>query len=397
METTPEQSAADGRISFWRRLFFSIAVLWPALSADAATLDNLFFLHHSTGGGLISGGMRETIAGYNAAHGTAFAFWDHGYNGEGLRDASGNFTGNSYEIPGDNTDPDGLYYLWTSANDDAAACRGKILANHGVIAFKSCFPAANIPDEATLNQYKAWYLAMRDVFDRHPDRLFVVMSTPPLHRLATDAAQANNARLFANWLKSSEYLSGRANIVCFDLFDCLAGNDHMLKYEYENSHDSSDSHPNATANQTVGPLFANFLIASALNYNSPPSRPAVPIIKANGARGELTVNSAEPVSVTVEITANDYAGTAVDWWLVGYAHSYGWHYGLSWTPFNGDLGICQPAYQGKLFNLSAMPVMDRWLLPPGIYDFWFAVDYPMDAILDLNGTILIDTVRVVVE
>ena len=128
-----------------------------------------------------------------------------------------------------------------------------------VIAFKSCFPNSAITDTAMLNQYKTWYLEMRSYFDAHPEKLFVVMSTPPLHRLATNTAEASNARAFANWLKSPTYLSGHPNIVCFDLFDYFAGADNFLKYEYEGDHASDDSHPNAAANETVGPIFSQFL------------------------------------------------------------------------------------------------------------------------------------------
>jgi len=235
---------------------------------------NLFFLHHSTGQGLIEGGMRATIAAYNSAHATHFQFWDHGYNGDGLHNAAGDYTGLSYDIPGDNTDPVGLHYLWTSGNADAVTCRNLILGHHEVIAFKSCFPASAIPDPATLQQYKTWYLQIRNFLDTRPDRLFVVMSTPPLHRLATNTTEANNARAFANWLKSPTYLSGHPNIVCFDLFDHLAKADdgsaaaNRLQYAYEGSHSSNDSHPNATANGIVGPQFATFLCEQAAAYAS---------------------------------------------------------------------------------------------------------------------------------
>lgn len=374
-----------------------------AVSARSATLTNLFFLHHSTGDGLIVGGdMRGVIANYNATHATSFAFWDHGYNGDGLRDPDGNSLGVSYEIPGDNTNPDGLYYLWTSTEADAISCRNTILANHQVIAFKSCFPASDIPDADTLDQYKAWYLAMRDVFDQHPDRLFVVMSTPPLHRLATTATSANNARQFANWLKSSDYLSGHVNIVCFDLFNYLAGSDNMLKYEYEGSHGDSDSHPNTTANQTVGPIFANFLITSALNYNAPndDTNLGVQTIRANGATNAIAVNYPDPVSVTVELNAGEAAGTQADWWVVAFAHSGEWYYlngAIQWTQFSGDLAFCQPVYQGALFNLSSTTVLDSFQLPRGTYDFWFAVDR-RDGILNYPaGPISCDVVTVVVE
>lgn len=150
---------------------------------DHHGLRNLFFLHHSTGANLISeGGVRNHIANYNSSHSTNFAFWDHGYNSDGLTNAQGQATGANYGVPSDNTDPDGLYYLWTSSNEDAAACRNQIMANHEVIAFKSCFPASAITSDEMLNQYKTWYLEMRNYFDTHPEKLFVVMSTPPLHR-----------------------------------------------------------------------------------------------------------------------------------------------------------------------------------------------------------------------
>ena len=237
----------------------------------AQVLTDLFFLHHSVGAGLVEqGNMRATVDAYNSAHGAHFEFWDHGYNSDGLRDAGGASTGTDYGVPGDNTDPDGLSYLWTSANADAAACRNQIMAAHQVIAFKSCFTASAIADAAALNQYKTYYLGMRNYFDQHGEKVFVVVSPPPRHRLDTDSTQAGYARQFADWLKSTEYLSGHPNIVCFDLFNYLAHTDNMLKYEYESDHGSSDSHPNALANQTVGPLLATFLITSALNARPSP-------------------------------------------------------------------------------------------------------------------------------
>jgi len=239
------------------------------LSEANGALTNLFFLHHSTGEGIIEeGDMRGYIATYNAQHGTGYAFWDHGYNSEGLTDPSGVWTGISYDIPDDNTDPDGLHTLWITDN----GARDDIMANHEVIAFKSCFPASAIPDETSLNQYKTWYLEMRDYFDAHLERLFVVMSTPPLHRLSTDTTEADNARAFAHWLKSPEYWSGHPNVRCYDLFDALAqahdgsATRNMLRYEYEMSHSDGDSHPNTLADETVGPLFAEFLIGAASSY-----------------------------------------------------------------------------------------------------------------------------------
>jgi len=238
----------------------------------AAGLTDLFFLHHSVGNGLVVGGdMRGAIVTYNTNHGTSFEFWDHGYNSPGLRNPAGDLTGTNYNVPDDNTDPAGLYLLWTSSEQGYVDCRNLIL-NHQVIAFKSCFPNSAITDADMLNQYKSWYLSMWDFFDTRPDRLFVVMSTPPLHRLATNQTEAANARAFANWLGSSTYLSGHANVRCFDLFDYLARPDdgtataNMLRYDFEDNHSNDDSHPNTLANETVGPILADFLCNAAAGY-----------------------------------------------------------------------------------------------------------------------------------
>ena len=408
MQIKSNNSKNVSRLSIlrWVTLFSSCFCL--ATSAYSATPDNLFFLHHSTGNGLITGGdMRGVIASYNTANGTSFAFWDHGYNEEGLRDPDGNETGTSYEIPNDCTNPDGLHYLWTSTESDATTCRNTIMANHQVIAFKSCFPASDIPDTDTLNQYKTWYLEMLSVFDQHPDNLFVVMSTPPLHRLATTSTAADNARLFANWLKSQEYLGGHTNMVCFDLFDELACTDNMLKYDYEGSHDDDDSHPNDTANQTVGPIFANFLIDSALAFNTTntptptPTGLGTPTIRANGETNEVAISYPETVCITVEISAGESAGIEADWWVIAFAQGSGeWYYldgNMEWMQFSGDVAECQSAYQGPLFNLASTTVLNERILPYGTFNFYFAVDQ-RDGILNYPaGPIEFNLVTVIME
>jgi hypothetical protein len=249
----------------FRKVLLSI-LLAAVTASPAAALDNVLFLHHSTGRNLIDeGGMRGAIAQLNQSRGVPVQFWDHDYNAIGLRNPAGGYTGESYDIPDDNTDPDGLYVLWTTPN----AAREQILQNHQVIAFKSCYPASDVGSDGELAQYKTWYLAMRDVFDAHPDKIFVIISQPPRHRLATDRDDAARARQFAVWLGSAEFLAGHGNLRFFDLFDRFAEPDdgsvtaNMLRWEYERSHSGDDSHANAAANQAVGPEFAAFLIEVA--------------------------------------------------------------------------------------------------------------------------------------
>jgi hypothetical protein len=225
---------------------------------------NVIFLHHSTGLNLIEqGGVRErlTEAGYD--------FWDHGYNPNGLRRPDGSHTGYSYVIPGDNTDPDGLARIFAQRAHGLPLNAFSGLLQHEVIVFKSCFPVSDITSDEQLEKYKSYYLDMRDVMDQHLDKVFIVVTPPPLNPAATDAMAAARAKAFADWLKSDEYLSGHPNVFTFDFFSFLAEDDpastdyNMLRAEYR---EGSDSHPNQMANEKIGPLFADFIIDAIQEY-----------------------------------------------------------------------------------------------------------------------------------
>jgi N-acetylneuraminic acid mutarotase len=132
---------------------------------------------------------------------------------------------------------------------------------------------------------------------------------------------------------------------------------------------------------------------------SPDTDSIGPVIKANGATGETTINYPDALSITVAMNADIYAGVKVDWWILTLTGS-SWYYLNNlrqWTPFDGNLSNCCPVYQGALFNLSDMEVLNSTALPMGSYTFWFAVDYPMDGILNLGGPILVNAVNVIVE
>ncbi|MCP4291670.1 MAG: T9SS type A sorting domain-containing protein [bacterium] len=239
----------------------------------------LFFLHHSTGRLLIEeGNVRHHLINANNSDGSDLVLWDHDYNYIGLSDNEGDLLGYDYSIPEDNTDPDGLHQLWTTSN----SARDSLLARYDIIAFKSCYPTCDISSETQLDQYKQWYLEMRDFFDTKTDITFIIMSPPPRHRLSTNLEHADRARRFANWLMSDEYLYGHTNLVGFDFFDLCAQPDdgsptrNMLRYDFERSHTNGDSHPNALANQTNAPLFVEVLVnatepstSSARNYPEP--------------------------------------------------------------------------------------------------------------------------------
>ncbi len=259
-----------------RAAAIALSICLAAVAAGAAEPGNLFFLHNSTGRYLIDqGDVRGLLEALDPDGDLGVAFWDQDYNDIGLRGPDGAFVAESYIIPDNDTDPGGLHKLWTTGNDARAA----ILQNHTVIAFKSCYTASAITSDEMLAQYKAWYLEMREVFAEHPDKVFVVLSPPPRHRLATTLDQADRARAFANWLTGPEYLAGADNVVGFDFFDALAHPDddgdrrNMLRAEFERSASDGDSHPNTAANVAVAPSFCQALVDAIPSQDPPPPPP----------------------------------------------------------------------------------------------------------------------------
>ncbi len=135
-------------------------------------------------------------------------------------------------------------------------------------------------------------------------------------------------------------------------------------------------------------------------YGGRPTLPWIPLITANGLIGDVHVNMGNPVKVDVQtLNLGHYLGIDVDWWIIARAGS-AWYY-LSqsgqWTQFDGLLSHCHPAHQGELFNLPVTTVLNTTGLQTGSYTFWFAIDYPMDGILNIDGQISIHSVNVTVQ
>lgn len=252
--------------------FFTVTNMSKALSGSNSVKDesigeytNIIFLHHSVGHNLIDqGGVRERFSqsGYN--------FYDHDYNHLGLRDPSGEYLGYGYNVPHDNTDPDGLAGIFSQPVYSLPINTLSGLLQHEVIIFKSCFPASDIGSEEKLEQNKAQYLEMREVMSKHPEKIFIVVTQPPLNPTETNSEIAARARRFSDWLVSNEFLAGsQKNIFAYNLFDHLAEDDpsspefNMLRAEYRQG---TDSHPNQEANQTIGPIFVDFVQRAINEY-----------------------------------------------------------------------------------------------------------------------------------
>ena len=255
-------------------LFFLILALVSAFSIKAQAADNrVVFLHHSTGGGVFwEGGVDQWIADYNASHGTAIQVEEREYPSEP-------YAWENY--------PYDYWNLWINGACDSSnpniECMDSLASKYDVVIFKHCFPGAYvIPDfdyetpdvgsmERSMANYKLQYQALRELMDSYPDTVFIVWTLAPLHRMDTDAEAAARAAEFVRWVKEDWlHEDGKAhpNIRIFDFWGLVAetssnpsqGQANCLKYQFEQSHSDSDSHPNAEANRMVGPIFAQFIV-----------------------------------------------------------------------------------------------------------------------------------------
>jgi hypothetical protein len=227
---------------------------------SAAGFRRIMFLHHSTGANLIEqGGVRQRLTALG------YEFYDHGYNEDGLVVADGTRTGRNFNVPDDNTNPDGYAAIFAQPLHDPPDNTFSYLMQYDVIVFKSCFPVSLIESDEQLAEYKTYYLSIRDRMDQYPNKIFIVVTEPPEIPSETDAAMAARARAFTNWLASDEYLSGHPNVFTFNFFDLLADPaTNMLRAEYQLA--ENDAHPNELANQTIAPLFVDFIDRAIKTY-----------------------------------------------------------------------------------------------------------------------------------
>lgn len=247
-----------------RALNFARAVWDSQGSEPTDNWHNIIFLHHSVGRNLIrEGEVRPALTE------ASLKFWDHDYNSEGLTRPDGNRAGYSYGIPNNNTNPDGLAQLFTQRLYPLPLNAWSGLMQHDVIIVKSCFPVSHIISEAQLATVHANYLTMRGVMDQHRDKLFIIVTQPPLSPAATSREAAARARALSTWLISDDFLAGHPNLFVFDLFDRLAEGDpaapdaNMLREGYR---EGEDSHPNVEANERIGPELAEFIIETVETY-----------------------------------------------------------------------------------------------------------------------------------
>ena len=178
---------------------------------------------------------------------------------------------------------------------------------NSIVMFKSCFPNSAIggnPEDAptigenllrgegtgsdyqTVENIKGIYNDLLGYFQTRPDKLFILITAPPLGKFETDNSQAANARAVNRWLVE-EWLQGYPfkNVAVFDFYNVLTsngrnintndagsekGNHHRLwngEVQYVTTNGSNfsayaengDSHPTAAGNQKATQEFIDLI------------------------------------------------------------------------------------------------------------------------------------------
>jgi len=262
------------------------ALLTDDPSPPAQTV-KLIFIHHSTGENWLAdgyGNLGQTLDANNYFVSDTNYNWGPGYNGQTI----GDFT----DIPdwpewfaSANT-PTYTAALFTEYDQHSTYTR--TLTDPGgenqIIMFKSCFPNSALdgnPDDPpdpngwlTVGHVKWVYNQILPYFGAHPEKLFIVITAPPLRASSTTTQQAANARAFNqwlmyNWLSENGYT--QSNVAVFDFYNVLTGpenhhwfnngaEEHIFTPGWNTLHyPSSDDHPSVAGNQKATAEFIQLL------------------------------------------------------------------------------------------------------------------------------------------
>jgi len=252
----------------------------------------LIFIHHSTGGNWLAdpngdqpyGGLGRALMENNYF----VSATNYGWGPDGIGDRtdipnwpewftgpnSGAILSALYKESGQNI---GDFGAWSRLPADPGG-------ENQIIMFKSCFPNSDLygspfepplpepNDEYTIENAKAVYNTILTYFATRQDKLFIIITAPPLMQGETSPERAVNAREFNYWLVN-DWLRDYPynNVAVFDYFNVLTGehNHHWWNGQQIESvqatdnnyaaYPSGDSHPSTAGQQKATAEFVPLL------------------------------------------------------------------------------------------------------------------------------------------
>ena len=209
----------------------------------------------------------------------------------------------------------GDFGVWPRLKDDPGG-------ENRIIVFKSCFPNSELegsPNDPpapegwlTVSNAKYVYNEILKYFGTRPDKLFVVITAPPLSSSANAAnARAFNDWLVNDWLHENDYALN--NVAVFDFYNVLTGPDNhhrvvngQIEHTYVGGQNllhypSGDDHPSKAGNSKAT---AEFVPMLNVFYNrwiaTAPKEPLAVIVPDEPvAAGETLMETDRPLPVGV--------------------------------------------------------------------------------------------------
>jgi hypothetical protein len=212
----------------------------------------LIFIHHSTGGNWLAdandsspyGELGKALMNNNYY----VSATNYGWGPDGIGDRTDIVNWPEWFTGANHTAILTALYAETGQNIQEFGAWTRMATDPGglnrIVLFKSCFPNSNLTGNPTDPAYaepndweysvanaKAVYNRLLTYFATRQDKLFVVITAPPLNEseypedAQTPAARAANARAFNNWLVNN-WLTGYAhsNVAVFDYYNVLTSN-----------------------------------------------------------------------------------------------------------------------------------------------------------------------------
>ncbi|RJP49472.1 MAG: hypothetical protein C4583_12430 [Anaerolineaceae bacterium] len=305
------------------------AAAWTPNPAPQAVTANppdhvvkLVFIHHSTGENWLTdgyGNLGQTLDANNYF----VSDTNYGWGPEAIGDRTD--IPNWIEWFASDMTPTYMDALFNETEQHSSYTRS--LADPGgentIIMFKSCFPNSalegnpNDPpgtyEEFTVAGAKYVYNTILQYFAARPDKLFVVITAPPL----TDSTHAKNARAFNDWLVNDwlrENNYALNNVAVFDFYNVLTDKnahhrivngqiEHVSARSNTLDYPSGDDHPNERGSQKATEEFVpmlNYFYARFLETASLPPAPGAGPAPEAATPPEVPAGSAPASSVIAD-------------------------------------------------------------------------------------------------
>ncbi|MBI5641624.1 MAG: hypothetical protein HZA17_14485 [Nitrospirae bacterium] len=127
--------------------------------------------------------------------------------------------------------------------------------------------------------------------------------------------------------------------------------------------------------------FGNGSDRGAYEYGASP----VPAIMANGSEGEITMRSADLLSLTIGLDSRNSSDLMADWWIAACSPFGCFSYALPgvWN-YLASIEDLKPVYQGRIFSIPSFEILSISGLPEGAYLFFFGLDTMKNNRLDFE-------------